>query len=155
MIREKVLMTARLPLRALAPLALLAALAAAGTARAELYKWVDDDGNVTYSQDPPPDREATTVAPPPPLPDNPTKPLKTDDVGESTEQKAKREANQKADQDAAKADKQNCEAARRNLEIYQNYRRIQNEKGEITVLDDANRAKLLKTAQDQIKQFCR
>jgi len=32
---------------------------------AEMYKWVDDEGQVQYSQSPPPGRPAQTIKPPP------------------------------------------------------------------------------------------
>jgi hypothetical protein len=44
----------------------LAAIALAPAARAEVYRWVDDQGRVHYSQVPPAGREAQPLTPPPP-----------------------------------------------------------------------------------------
>src|SRR5579885_2953356 len=44
---------------------LLPALIATGQAAAEMYKWVDENGQVHYSQLPPPGAKAETVKPPP------------------------------------------------------------------------------------------
>ena len=48
-------------------LALVLAGISASTAMAGMYRWIDDQGNVVYSQQPPPDnRDAREIAPPPP-----------------------------------------------------------------------------------------
>lgn len=42
-------------------------LLAAPYARAELYKWVDEAGNVVYTDKPPPDAKVEVIPPPPPV----------------------------------------------------------------------------------------
>ncbi|MGH8703832.1 MAG: DUF4124 domain-containing protein [Burkholderiales bacterium] len=46
-------------------LVLLVALALAGAAQAQQYKWVDKDGKVRYGDTPPPGVKATALKPPP------------------------------------------------------------------------------------------
>ena len=48
----------------------------------------------------------------------------------------------------------NCEAAKKNLEAYTVYRRIQDKDGNVTVLDDAERAKKIEESQKAVEQFC-
>ena len=52
-------------------LVLACALAASTAAFGQLYKWVDKDGKVTYSDQPPPANVKSEVLRPPPPPANP------------------------------------------------------------------------------------
>jgi hypothetical protein len=47
--------------------AALIAAATASTVPAEMYKWRDDEGQVHYSESPPPGRPSETIKPPPPV----------------------------------------------------------------------------------------
>lgn len=49
----------------LASLCICSMILAAAPATAEIYRWVDDDGKVHFSQTPPPDQAASKVKPPP------------------------------------------------------------------------------------------
>jgi len=92
-------------------LSLIALLALSTTAPAEIYRWVDDLGNVVFSQSPPPDsRDVDTVevAPPPAHPEHPP--------GERVQEAAdiRSPANPALDDATRKA---YCETGKRNLEL--------------------------------------
>jgi hypothetical protein len=130
--------------------AALLAVAASGQA-AGLYKWTDSEGNVHYTQSPPPQGEfkqltvpKTPPAPPPQAESAPAAPPQ-DKGAELEAERKKLEAN---------IAKHNCEAARKNLEIYTITRRVLNEQGEVEVLDDDVRAAKIKEANDMIQQYC-
>ncbi len=88
-----------------------------------IYRWVDDNGQVVYSQTPPPPgREARTVAPPPPPAESPEaarqrlqKQLETLDALDEKRRKAKEEEQKKAQEARKKAEI--CQRARGNLEV--------------------------------------
>ena len=48
----------------------------------------------------------------------------------------------------------NCEAAKKNLEVYTVYRRIRKEDGSVVRLDDNERQKRIDEAKKQIEEFC-
>ena len=129
-------------------------------AEAKLYKWVDDNGNVTYSQQKPPDRKAQTLE---------LKGVESPDpeAAEKLEQLKDREQSRRKDRefakeqtDAAKARearlKQNCEIARQNVRILKDSPRVQDkdESGEAYFLDDAQRKSRLQQAEQQVKDYC-
>jgi hypothetical protein len=128
---------------------LLIALLLAGSAHAAMYKWVDADGTVQYTAQPPPDRPATTIAPPPrvappaPAPAGEEKPA--GGAPEETAEEAKRRA---------EILRKNCEVARGNLEVYNTARRVK-EGDEYTYLDDAAREKRIAEAKSNIQKFCK
>lgn len=114
------------------------------TQAATMYKWVDDDGNVHYDQSPPTDRESEKLE------------SKT-----STKTPTPAAAEQASDQppkvtedDNTRIKKQNCEAARRNLEIYKRSAKILQPDGTELVLSDEMRAEKLRQVQEDIKKFC-
>lgn len=85
----------------------LAALSAPAIALGQAYRWVDDAGQVHYSQTPPPDREATAVRPAPPPASAPNqesinKSLQSSQQGEAD---ARKKADQ-AESEQAKRDAQ-------------------------------------------------
>jgi len=131
-------------------------LAGGFAAAAGLYKWVDGQGNVHYTQDPPPQGSFKALPPPPPAPETPAaveqKPAQAQDTQTSTPL-ANSDAEEKKRQ--AVADKQNCDVARKNLEIYTRYRRVVNEKGEVVMLDDNERRAKIKEAEEMIKKSCK
>ncbi|HKJ76593.1 MAG TPA: DUF4124 domain-containing protein, partial [Gammaproteobacteria bacterium] len=104
-------------------------LAFAGPVAAAMYKWTDADGNVHYSQTPPPSGQAEEMAPPPPSPLSPEEAEKRreqsrrsllgeeepepEPAGDKTDQTGDNPARQKA-----------CEAARQNLQTLKTSRRI-------------------------------
>jgi len=102
-------------------LILFSLLFAAGL-NAGIYRWVDDQGNVVYSQTPPPDaRPAEKLRPPPPPAEDPqtarqrlNEQLETlEKSAEERRKKKERLAKEKARQEQRQ---KACEIARKNLE---------------------------------------
>lgn len=141
-------------------------------ADAGLYKYRDENGNVVYSQTPPPEgdyeymktpetprsvREAQRRAPaatpgPPGTPGTPqatpqdplTDPAASDDPTVQAELARAQEIR-----------RQNCERAKKNLEVYTVFRRIRNEEGEVVYVDDNVRQQRIAEAKAAIKEFCK
>lgn len=136
----------------------LLAVATASLA-APMYKWTDSEGNVQYTQTPPPKGSFQKLTPPPaptssPAEDKaqPAAAATPDAKEEGADATAQEEAERKKLEAAAA--KHNCDVARKNLEIYTAFRRVMNDKGEVVVLSDEERAAKLKEANDMIKQHC-
>ncbi len=127
-------------------------------ANAAMYKWLDENGNVVYSQQPPDEGPYETIkAKKSPPASRSTPPPASSFTAEVQKDEEERELDRKVEQEAAKdaqlrAD--NCKAAKHNLETYTVYRRIKNDEGEIIRLDDNERAKRIQEAKDAIKEFC-
>lgn len=126
---------------------LLGPLILLGSAHAEMYKWTDAEGNIHYSQSIPPGVEATTMKAPPPPPTPVQKKQSKEEEQEIKDQPIVTKRDEVV--------KKNCEAARKNLNIYTNYRRIMNEKGEVEVLDEEVRKAKIAETQKQIKEYCK
>lgn len=129
------------------------------TASAATYKWVDESGNVVYSQTPPdsgPYEKIKTKKPSsftPPSKPTPPQAEKAKKEIEAIEQQLEGELQQ----ETAKIEQiraENCKAARYNLEAYTVTPRIRTETGEVVRLDDNERARLIQEAKDNIKEFC-
>ena len=141
-------------------LVLSAALAAAPAA-ARMYKWVDDQGVVQYTQHPPPDREAQTI--------EPRAPAVSDSQAAETLEAIREKA------EAARKDRQfgedyssfvqereariqkNCEIARENLRVLQTASRVQakDADGNPYFIDDKDRDSRIKQAEKQIEDNCK
>ena len=123
------------------------------------YKWLDENGNVVYSQQPPEHGPYETIqnkkSSPAASRSTPTPSSSfADEVQRDAEE---RKLDSKVEQEAAKSAQlraENCKAAKHNLETYTVYRRIKNDQGEIIRLDDNERAKRIQEAKDAIKEFC-
>lgn len=141
----------RLETGALVALAL--GLSIAGHAVAGMYKWVDEQGAVHYSQTPPPDRTAQELAPPPP----PPKPVEPEAGADATDTAPGESAPEGRPQEAENARKmrfqQNCTAARKNLQLYQTARRIM-DGGQLVILTDEEKTKRIEKAKEQIERYC-
>lgn len=136
---------------------LLVAMAAgfATSAGAAMYKWTDPQGNVHYTQEPPPEGNAKEMAPPPRVSAPPaSKGIFSNDADEADETKSA-EGEKPLTPEQQEIYKRNCEAARGNLETYKTARRIQEADGGVVVMDDEIRAKKMQQAEEQIKKFCR
>ena len=122
----------------------------ASSAFAGLYKWVDDEGNVHYSQKRPIDKQFKKLkAPAAPAPQK-SKSLYTSENNKKPSGgvvKAETAKNAKIRAD-------NCTGAKKNLETYTLYRRIQGKDGKVAVLDDKERAKGIEDAKQAISEFC-
>lgn len=149
------------PSKSVAVFAGLAALLLAGAAGAEMYKWTDADGNVHYTQTPPPDREADTIAPPPPpavapeearaKAENNRKALRTPEEVEADQKQAQEEAIKRNEETY----KQNCQIARDNLQVYQSARRIREPDGTIVRITEEIRQQKIQEAEQAIEKYCK
>lgn len=120
----------------------------ASSAFAGLYKWVDDDGNVHYSQKRPANQQFKTLKAPP-APEN-NKPLYNSTLKQTKGDNTARSetANNKEIRD------ENCAIAKKNLKVHQIYRRIKDKDGKLKVVNDDERAENIKQAQQAISEFC-
>ena len=131
-------------------LLLTAMIIFASSASAGLYKWVDDEGNVHYSQKRPRDQQFERLKAPAPAPES-SKPL---------HQSATPTDSKGADTTAAETAKNkeiratNCANAKKNLNAYQVYRRMRDKDGNVTIIDDNERAKQIEQAKQAINDFC-
>lgn len=128
------------------------------SANAGTYKWLDDDGNVVYSQQPPEGRAYETLKTSKPSSTS-LRPTPAGSTFTSDKQTQAKEAQKDTEiqQEVAKAEQmraENCKAAKHNLEIYTAFRRVTNDKGEVIRLDDNERAALIEQAKEGIKEFC-
>jgi hypothetical protein len=121
----------------------------ASSAFAGLYKWVDNEGNVHYSQKRPLDKQFKRLKAPPPAPAD-SKPLYNSSAPTKTTNKtvAAETAKNKDIRDA------NCEAAKKNLSGYQVSRRVRNNEGKVITLDDKARADQIENAKKHIAEYC-
>lgn len=146
--------------------ALLLAAAVAltgGTAVAgEIYKWIDDEGNIHYEDRPTSGATIERVA---------IASRNTDNAAVQERMAANREARATAAQVASEAPpkmsrqeiraeqqkrKEKCEQSRARLETFTNARRLyrENESGEREYLDDAEISTARSQIEEQIKEYC-
>ena len=121
------------------------------SASAGLYKWVDDEGNVHYSQKRPLNQQFKRLKAPAPAPDA-SKPLY-----QSEQAKQNKEGNDTAAAETEKNEKKraaNCANAKKKLNTYQVYRRIRDKDGNVTIVDDKVRASQIAQAKQAINDFC-
>ncbi len=135
-------------------------------ALADINKWVDANGKVHYSdQPPPPDAKPKTLRS---FSDNPDsasssvaapKTLAEREADLKKAQKEKNEAADKAAQKQAAKDVQqaSCDAAQQNLRSLQNGGRMVeiDAKGERSYIDDAQREQRIAKAQKDISTYCK
>ena len=128
------------------------------SAPADSYKWLDENGNVVYSQQPPAEGPYEKIKTTKPSPASSRSTPQSSSFATEVKQEAEeRELDSKVQQEAAKSEQiraENCKAAKHNLETYTVYRRIKNDQGEVIRLDDNERAKRIQEAKDAIKEFC-
>lgn len=120
------------------------------SASAGLYKWVDDEGNVHYSQKRPINKQFERLKAPAPSPDG-SKPLYNSI--KQNKNKGGAVATETAKLEKLRAD--NCKGAKKNLESYTLYRRFRDKDGNITRVDDKERAKQIAEAKQAINEFCK
>jgi len=121
----------------------------ASTASAGLYKWVDSEGNVHYSQKPPANTSFKTIKAPPPAPKSSEPVVKTGNDENDVEKTIKAETakNQKLREE-------NCEIGKNNLKSYQTFRRIRDKDGNVRIVDAKERAEKIEAAKQLIRDFC-
>lgn len=130
-------------------LLLTAMMIFASSAFAGLYKWVDDEGNVHYSQKRPANQQFERLKAPPPAPDS-DKPLYQSSKPSDTPNKAVAEETAKNEKIRA----ENCAQAKKSLASYQIYRRMLDKDGNVVVIDDKVRASQIEKAKEAINSYC-
>ena len=121
------------------------------SASAGLYKWVDDEGNIHYSQKRPPNQQFKRIKAPAPAPDG-SKPLYQSQQPKQSKVGGDTAAAETAKNKKARAT--NCANAKKNLNAYQVYRRIKDKDGNVTVIDDKERASQIAKSKQAINDFC-
>lgn len=146
----------------IASLALVAVLTAGPLpSQAKLYKWVDENGNVTYSERKPPDQSATEikVRTAPVTQEQSRQQLEGLKEKVETGQKDREFAKNAAAENQAHAEqfKKNCEIARENRRILQNSSRIQDKDkdGNTYFLDQQQIETKLEQANKQVELYCK
>ena len=137
----------------------LGAALASPSLLAEMYKWVDDEGQVQYSQSPPPGRPAQTIKPPPKVDSKSAREtleqqLKDAEI-RSDKQQEQAEADQKT-QEQADERKAACEAARERLAKLEGKPRILQyaEDGSSKRLTEEERQTAIAEARKKIEKHC-
>ena len=145
----------------LATIALAAAVCAALPAQAaKLYKWVDDQGNVTYSERKPQNREVETIRLRGATLDSSGAQEKLDQLNDRAESQQKdREFAEISTTATAERDQRmasNCKTARENMRILRTTSRIQDKDadGEAYFLDEAGIQTKMAQTQQQIDNNC-
>ena len=152
-------MNTRIPL--LISVAILLTTAGMAASADQVYRWVDKDGHVHYSQTPPAGTHvnAQTVNITPPAPDPTTlrneqtlaKELQDQNKqSQDSQQKAQADAQQKAQKD------QQCDAMRQRLQVLQQSARVAtvDAQGNKTYVSDDSRAGEEQKLQDMIAKQC-
>lgn len=133
-------------------------------ASAELYRWVDAQGRVHYSDSPPPanatsTKTLNTPAPASPAPAAAPKSWQEKEMEFRQRRAAEAEAQAKKEKEAEEARQKqaNCEAARKNLQLLESGQRVVtvNAQGEREFLDDAARQKAINDARKAVETWCK
>ncbi len=130
------------------------------SASCELNKWVDSEGKVHYSDEPPPaDVKARTLKAPTAPAASTGRSTAERDAEWKKSQRSKEEAQKKATEEAENAQqmKAHCDAERSNLKLLQEGGRIAilDANGERSYIDDATRQQRIAAAQQEIAKYCR
>jgi len=133
------------------------ALALSAAAPAALYKWVDKDGNVTYSERKPPDAQAEELKlRGVPAVSNDKAQERLDAVKDRADAARKdREFKQNYTSETGERDallKKNCETARQNLRVLETASRIKDAEG--NYIDDTAREARLAQTRQEIEDNC-
>lgn len=132
------------------------------TVQADAYKWVDDDGEVIYSQTPPVDKLYEKMGTPPPPSMNPEAAKKEVELlieqqKATDEAREERQQTQQQEELAAEALAENCRIANYNLQQYQDNpgRRMMDSEGNVTRPTEEERQQKISTLKQQVNQFCK
>jgi len=137
---------------------LLACLSAPVTA--EIYKWVDAEGNVQYTQRPPPAGiEASTIKPPPRVDAAAAKAAlkaRLEGINSRADERRKKNAERQKSDAERKAGERRCAQAKKRRNSYR-FPRVNAiaEDGTYTRLPEEQRVAELKKANDYISENCR
>lgn len=126
---------------------------------AEMYKWVDDEGQVQYSQSPPPGRPAQTVKTPPKVDSKAAREKLKQQLQDFELRGDKRQEQAEADQktkEQAGERKAACEAARERLAKLDGNPRILQyaEDGSSKRLTEEERQAAIAEARKQVEKHC-
>ncbi|MES9992153.1 MAG: DUF4124 domain-containing protein [Candidatus Thiodiazotropha sp.] len=130
-------------------------------ASAETYKWVNEEGVVTYSQTPPPDAKAETVkiqSAPASASGASKQRLKElrQKLADSAEDRALKKAQKQETEAIAKESRHNCNVARKNLEqLTALGNRLYKVGDNYVRLTEEDRQQRMQEARDQIKEYCK
>ena len=136
-------------------LALLLAMAVPA-ASAQIYKWVDEKGQVHYGEKPPAGAKPSTVKPPPAQSNAPAKgeDLQSKEI-EFRQRRVQREQDeQKQARDKARREAL-CNNAKERLAIAEQAALFRREKGERVFLSDAERQAEIASRRAAVAQHCR
>ncbi|HKK04846.1 MAG TPA: DUF4124 domain-containing protein [Gammaproteobacteria bacterium] len=137
---------------------LLSLLLPIGVVQAQMYKYTDKDGNTVYSQTPPESGDYQSLSAPQPAPPGSNGSDQSDsaasDIQRDAEDQAKQDEVDKLAAKNAQIRQQNCQAAKKNLQVYQVYRRVKDQDGNVVRLTDEERQQKIQEAKDAIKEFC-
>jgi hypothetical protein len=136
----------------------LLAFAFTTLAQAATYKWVDKDGTVHYSQQPPSDANYEKLNSRSQTPNYNTEPTAPATPAAPAGAAGNNQPGSAViKQEVAKGEqmrKDNCEKAKKALETYTAYRRVLDKDGNVIILDDNERAKRIEDSKAAIKEFC-
>lgn len=123
------------------------------------YKYQDESGNTVYSQNPPENPNTpyeVLGVPSHARPGTSAAPASSSPATSATlqENNNANDTVNREQQEAEKIRKENCETAKKNLEIYTVYRRVRNDDGEVVRLDDEVRQQKIDEAKQAIRDFC-
>ena len=124
-------------------------------AEARMYKWVDKDGVVQYSQTLPPSGEAEEVKPPP----KPSAPSQASQPEPEKMEQKSAESDGPTAEEIAESDKikqENCGIARSNLDLYTNLGRklVKTPDGLYKRYTEEERQAEIVKAKEAIKEYC-
>lgn len=121
------------------------------------YKWIDENGNVVYSQNPPPKGKYEAIRIKPAPRNSSTNNNSAQDSQFLKEADKRREDDKKLQAETRNSEKirqENCQSAKKQFEFYTVYRRMKGKDGEYHVITDDEREKKLQQARQAIKDFC-
>jgi len=136
------------------------------SASAQLYKWVDADGKVHYSDKAPPanakqEKKLNIRNEPAPAPATaeqaaPAKSYVDQDL-EYRKRKVEQEEARKKSEAEAETERQNCARAQEKLRLYEEAGRVyrMDEQGERQYLSDEGREQGLAEAREEVAKYCR
>lgn len=133
-----------------------------GAVHADVYKWVDAQGQTHYSQTPPPAGQSAklieTDKPPSVDVESQQKEIESliQQQAEDKEQQEQRLAKQRQQAQLAEENAKKCKLARHNLQQYQNNpgRRVMDSEGNVTRPSEEDRQEMIKRLQEAVTEFC-
>lgn len=136
-------------------LAVLLAFAATA-ATAQMYRWVDKDGRVHYTQTPPPGLQAESVRPaPPPSQGGDGARRYLEESARASAEQAKKQAEEQVKQDQRTAACNKAQATRNKLQSMPLRRLVeQDDQGQVTRMTPDKHAELLAEAEAAIGKNC-